>query len=55
MGQTQVTVIRHGQVDMGAWDEGSEDVQWPSEEKDIDREEETYMRGIEQDFVDGTY
>ena len=43
---------------MGAWDEDSdeeEDVQWPSEEKDIDREEETYMRGVEQDFVDGTY
>ena len=37
----QVPNYRHEQVDMGAWDEDSEeDVRWPSEELDIDYEEE---------------
>ncbi|KAN0068175.1 hypothetical protein V8E54_013745 [Elaphomyces granulatus] len=42
----QVSNYRHEQVDMRAWDEDSDEdegTQWPSEEQDIDHEEEAYM------------
>jgi hypothetical protein len=44
----QVSNYRHEQVDMGAWDEDSDEegTQWPSEEPDIDHEEEAYMDDI---------
>ena len=36
-------------TDMGAWDEDSDEdegTQWPSEEQDIDHEEEAYMDDV---------
>jgi hypothetical protein len=43
----QVSNYRHEQVDMGAWDEDSEEeegTQWPTEEPDI--EEEAYIDDV---------
>lgn len=44
----QISNYRHEQVDMGAWDEDSDEegTQWPSEEQDMDHEEEAYMDDV---------